>query len=285
MQRKIMVTVAAVATGLLLAACGRANLTTTKTTYHQDGLVAAVKGHSSAKEVTYQVDHHSKKTVTVRNGTFVIQVPSTTHRQAVKLQADGLKTTTHVAAAKSLGSYQSIQKKFNQSLVGATMSKADQRKAQAVAKAAVAIKQQPTPALAETLSQQGPAVKKAMGEAQQKVHGQLLPTKTPGNGVQNVVTTKGYKIRMNIQDGNVLGATMIVSTKSFKQAAGQRAFGTSFVILANSTGADGQSVLKQFGDETKKLKKGANTIDPIHSHGVNFTVGLSTGDFFIFMDK
>ena len=140
MQRKTILGVVAAASVLTLAGCGRASLTTTHETYHQDGMVAAVKGHINANKVTYQVDGHTKESLTVRNGTFVIQVPTTTKRQSVKLTASGSRKTIHVSAAKSLTDYQALQKSFNQALTGSKLSKADQGKAMALQKAAASLK-------------------------------------------------------------------------------------------------------------------------------------------------
>ena len=87
-----MVAVTAGALTFLLAGCGKTTLSTTKTTYKPNGLVAAVKGKSNVKKVHYQLDGGQTKTATVRNHTFVIQVPTKTTRQTVKIKA-GSDTT------------------------------------------------------------------------------------------------------------------------------------------------------------------------------------------------
>ncbi|MYV16195.1 hypothetical protein [Furfurilactobacillus milii] len=285
MQRKTILGIVAAASVLALAGCGRASLTTTNETYHQDGMVAAVKGHTNANKVTYQVDDHTKESLTVHNGTFVIQVPTTTKRQSVKLTANGSRKTIHVSAAKVLTDYQTLQKSFNQALTGSKLSKADQGKAMALQKAAASLKKQPTPAAAAQVGALQKDVQAAMTTAKQQAKDQLLPVKTPANGVSDVVSTKDYRIRMNVQNGQVLGATMIVPTKAFKQKATQKQFGTSFALLTNGVGADSKSVMKQFGKETKSVKSGSSSIDPIYSKGVKFTIGLSPADIYIFVVK
>ncbi|MGV0168370.1 hypothetical protein ACRYI5_07160 [Furfurilactobacillus sp. WILCCON 0119] len=285
MQRKSLMLFAAAVSALSLAGCGRTSLTTTKTTYHQNGMVAAVKGNTSAKKVTYQVDDQAKKTLTVRNGTFVIQVPSSTKNQQVKLTAGSDHKTVHVAAATALADYQTLRTSFNQALAGSQLSPADQKKAAQLQAAAASLKQQPSAQAMTTVQSLQKDVQTAMATANQQVKGQLLPTKTPSNGVHTVVSTKDYKIRMNVQDGKVMGSTMIVPTKNFKQKSGQKKFGTSFALLVNGTGADAKKVMKDFGKETRKAKKGSTNIDPIYSKGVKFTIGLSSADIYIFMTK
>ncbi|HAT54543.1 MAG TPA: hypothetical protein DCW31_04780 [Lactobacillus sp.] len=285
MQHKTIFGVVATASVLLLAGCGRTSLTTTHDTYHQDGMVAAVKGHTTANRVSYKIGDHSSKSTKVRNNTFVIQVPSTTKRQTVKLTATGTHKTVYVAGAKSLADYQTLQKTFNQSLTGSKLSKADRLKAGELQKLAATLKKQPTPELAAQAGELQKSVQASMATAKKSVSGQLMPTTTPVNGVSDVVTTKDYHIRMNIQDGHVMGATMIVPTAGFKQKATQKKFGTSFALLANGVGANTKDVMKAFGKETKKLKNGSTSIDPIYSKGVKFTIGLSPKDIYIFIVK
>ena len=87
MNKKVILSAMFLSLGTLLSGCGR-QITTTKQTYHADGMVAVIKGNTNAKkQLTYQVDHQKAKQVTVNDGTFVIDVPVTNHSQQVKLIA------------------------------------------------------------------------------------------------------------------------------------------------------------------------------------------------------
>ena len=128
-------------------------------------------------------------------------------------------------------------------------------------------------------------VEAAMATAKKQVKSQLLPTKTPSDGITNVLTTKDYKIRLNVQKGDVLGAAMIVPTKAFKNKTRQNNFGTAFALMTTTTGANAKKVMKAFQKETKDNSGSTTTIDPINSKGVRFTIGVSTSDLYIFMTK
>lgn len=316
---------AAVAAGLMmlvLAGCGQAKLTTTKTTYTGSGLVAAVKGDAHTKTVSYQLDGAKSQQARVHNHTFVIQVPTKTSRQTVKIKAGGQTKTVYVKAQHRLVGYQKMATAYNQALIGSKLSKADQAKAKKLQQQGAALKKQQAAIQAkvktaqaqikaggsaaatgaQTLQAQQTAgaqlktqaaslqtsqkqLAAAMKTAKTKVKGQLLPTKTPANGLHNVVTTKDYKIRLNVQDGDVMGTAMIVPTKAFKDQTRQKNFGTSFALLTSTTGANAKTVMKKFKSETKSNNSSTTTIDPITSKGVRFTIGVSASNLFIFTTK
>nr|WP_137635644.1 hypothetical protein [Lactiplantibacillus songbeiensis] len=306
---------------LVLAGCGQSKLTTTKSTYTRNGLVAAVKGHANAKTVSYQVDGAKAKKQKVRDKTFVIQVPVKTTRQKVTLTAGNDKTTVHVKAAKRLTTYKQLANGYNQALIGSKLTKKQQKAAQKLQVQGAALKKQQaklqatvktakaqvakggTAAMAgaKTLQAQQTAaaqlqmqaaslqasqksVAAAMKTAKAKVKDELLPTKTP-KGVTNVLSTKDYTIRLNVQSGNVMGSAMIVPTKAFKNKTRQKKFGTAFALMSSVTGANAKQVMKKFGKETKSNKSSTTTIDPIYSKGVKFSVGVSASDLYIFMTK
>jgi len=320
-RKTALVAVTAGALTLLLAGCGKTTLTTTKTTYNRNGLVAAVKG-STNKTVHYQLDSGKSKTATVHNNTFVIQIPTKTTRQTVKIKAGSDTKTVHVNGAKKLVGYQKMATTYNQALIASKLSKADQKTAQKLQVQAAAFDKQEaaieakvktaqaqikaggTEAAtgAQTLQAQQTAaaqlktqaaslqttqqtVAAAMKTAKQQVKDELLPTKTPSDGLTNALTTKDYKIRLNVQKGDVMGAAIIVPTKAFKSTARQKNFGTAFALLTTTTGADATTVMKQFKKETKSNNSSTTTIDPITSKGVRFTIGVSASDLFIFMTK
>ena len=299
-----MVAVTAGALTFLLAGCGKTTLSTTKTTYKPNGLVAAVKGKSNVKKVHYQLDGGQTKTATVRNHTFVIQVPTKTTRQTVKIKAGSDTTTVHVKGAKKLVGYQKMATTYNQALIASKLSKSDQQAAKKLQTEGAALKKQQATIQAkvkQAQAQQTAAaqlktkaaslqttqkqVEAAMATAKKQVKSQLLPTKMPSDGIKNVLTTKDYKIRLNVQKGDVLGAAMIVPTKAFKNKTRQKNFGTAFALMTTTTGANAKKVMKQFQKETKDNSGSTTTIDPITSKGVRFTIGVSTSDLYIFMTK
>lgn len=317
-----MVAVTAGALTLLLAGCGKTTLSTTKTTYKPNGLVAAVTGKSNVKKVHYQLDGGQTKTATVHNHTFVIQVPTKTTRQTVKIKAGSDTTTVHVKGAKKLVGYQKMATTYNQALIASKLSKSDQQAAKKLQTEGAALKKQQATIQAKvkqaqaqikaggtaaatgakTLQAQQTAaaqlktkaaslqttqkqVEAAMATAKKQVKSQLLPTKTPSDGITNVLTTKDYKIRLNVQKGDVLGAAMIVPTKAFKNKTRQNNFGTAFALMTTTTGANAKKVMKAFQKETKDNSGSTTTIDPINSKGVRFTIGVSTSDLYIFMTK
>lgn len=317
-----MVAVTAGALTLLLAGCGKTTLSTTKTTYKPNGLVAAVKGKSNVKKVHYQLDGGQTKTATVHNHTFVIQVPTKTTRQTVKIKAGSDTTTVHVKGAKKLVGYQKMATTYNQALIASKLSKSDQQAAKKLQTEGAALKKQQATIQAKvkqaqaqikaggtaaatgakTLQAQQTAaaqlktkaaslqttqkqVEAAMATAKKQVKSQLLPTKMPSDGIKNVLTTKDYKIRLNVQKGDVLGAAMIVPTKAFKNKTRQNNFGTAFALMTTTTGANAKKVMKAFQKETKDNSGSTTTIDPINSKGVRFTIGVSTSDLYIFMTK
>ncbi len=306
-----MVAVTAGALTFLLAGCGKTTLSTTKTTYKPNGLVAAVKGKSNVKKVHYQLDGGQTKTATVRNHTFVIQVPTKTTRQTVKIKAGSDTTTVHVKGAKKLVGYQKMATTYNQALIASKLSKSDQQAAKKLQTEGAALKKQQATIQAKvkqaqaqikaggtaaatgakTLQAQQTAAAQLKTKAaslqttQKQVKSQLLPTKTPSDGITNVLTTKDYKIRLNVQKGDVLGAAMIVPTKAFKNKTRQKNFGTAFALMTTTTGANAKKVMKQFQKETKDNSGSTTTIDPITSKGVRFTIGVSTSDLYIFMTK
>ncbi|CAM3022881.1 hypothetical protein [Lactiplantibacillus plajomi] len=319
-QAMLMVGLGVLGSGL--AGCGASDLSTTKTNYRPNGLVAAVKGRATTAKVSYQVDGAKTQHANVNHHTFVIQVPAKTTRQTVKIMAAGKTTTAHVSAAKRLNGYQKLATTYNNALIGSKLSKADQAAAQRLQKQGATLKSQQATiqkkvkqaqaqlkaggaqaaTAAQTLQTQQAAAAKlqtqaaelqtsqqqvasAMKTAKAKVKDQLLPSKTPADGLRNVVTTKDYRIRLNVQNGDVVGAALIVPTKAFKDKTRSKTFGTSFALLSTASGANAKTVMKAFQKATKDNSSSTTTIDPIYSNGVKFTVGVSTSDLYIFMTK
>ncbi|WP_459127868.1 hypothetical protein [Latilactobacillus curvatus] len=275
----------------LLAGCGTTKLTTTKTNYRQNGMVAVVKGSTTKKaDLQYRINHNHFQKATVKDGTYVIQVPTTTNKQTVTVQAKANGKTVQkkvtIAAGTSVGQYAKIAAQYNQALIGMALSKADQTKAQELQKQAAAAKAgQLAPANLMTLKQRQQEVQAAMQQAQQAQKDQLLPT-TPKNGVTEWVATKHVTIRGSVDNQDVMGMTLITPVKALKDKAALKDFGTSFALIAQATGADSKKVMSEFSDYTKKNKKGSQTtMKTIESNGVKFNTGFSTRDLYIYITK
>lgn len=275
----------------LLAGCGQAKLTTSKTNYHQNGMVAVVKGTTNKKaHLNYQIDQGATHKTSVREGTYVVQVPTTTKQQTVTLKAKtGSKTIEKkvtVAAGTAVGQYQAIADKYNQAVIGMALSKADQAKAQSLQKQAAAAKAgQLAPAQLMALQQTQKDVQAAMQQAKTAKKDQLLPAK-PADGVHQLVKTDNVVIRGAIADQDVMGLTLIAPIKALKDKAALKEFGTSFALLAQSTGADSKKVMSEFSKFTKKNKKSnQTTMKTITSNGVKFNTGFSASHLYIYITK
>jgi len=290
-MKKTMLAIASLGLLGVLAGCGQAQLTTSKTNYQQNGMVAVVKGTAAKKAtLTYQIDQAKAKKVTVKSGTYVIQVPATTQKQTVTIKAKtAQKTTTKkvtVAAGKTLGDYRTVVGTYNQALVGMALSKDDQAKAQSLQKQTQALKDgQATADQLPELQTTQQAVQAAMIKAQQTQAKQLLPTKVD-DGVQQLLKTKNTTIRANVQDDQILGLTLIAPVKALENKAALKEFGISFTLLAKATGADATKVMHEFEQFTKKSQKdNQTTMKTIHSNGVNFNTGFSASDLYIYITK
>ena len=111
----------------VLAGCGQ-QLSTTKTSYGRDGLVAIVKGTARGVDRVSYTSDAGKGSVPVNSGTFVVNVPVSDVAQKVNLKAGSMQTNVTVKAGQSLGTYSTIAAKFNQMLAVSSLPKADQAK-------------------------------------------------------------------------------------------------------------------------------------------------------------
>ncbi|QFP79695.1 hypothetical protein [Latilactobacillus graminis] len=275
----------------LLAGCGTTKLTTTKTNYRQNGMVAVVKGTAAKQaDLKYRINQERFKKVTVKGGTYVIQVPTTTNTQTVtvRAKANGKTSTKQVtiAAATAVGQYAKIANQYNQALVGMALSKADQTKAQELQKQAAAAKAgQLTATELGALKQTQQVVQDAMQQAHQTQKERLLPT-TPKNGVSEWTANQHVTIRGSVDNQDVMGITLITPVNALKNKAALKDFGTSFALIAQATGADSKKVMSEFSDYTKNNKKGSQTtMKTIKSHGVKFNTGFSASHLYIYITK
>ncbi|WP_416352982.1 hypothetical protein ACNAN0_07240 [Agrilactobacillus fermenti] len=92
-------------------------------------------------------------------------------------------------------------------------------------------------------------------------------------------------VRGVVSNNQLMGLTLITKTSNMKQKKDLTAFATQLATLATVTGADGKTVLKQFGDKTKSVKNGKTTIDTIKSKGVKFDVAFSDKNIYVFVTK
>lgn len=108
-----------------------------------------------------------------------------------------------------------------------------------------------------------------------------LAAKQDFSGV--IAQKQGIQMRSVIEDGQVMGLSLIASNKLLKTTKGLNEFGSVLGTLAGVTGSDAKSVLKQFAKSTKSVKDGKTTIDTITSKNINFDVAFSQNDVFIYV--
>ena len=271
---------------LLLTGCSKVSLSTTAKTYSPDEMVAVVKGHiANHNTVTYQIDNGTKQHVKVRDKTFVIQVPANDRQQKVKITAahDGQQQqqTVTVNAAKKLGNYQQIVQKYNQMVV---MSKLSPQEVQTL-KAAAALKKassSPNPQLMQQMKQVQ-QVEQKVQQLQSTTKNEQLPVQL--SGIHNVVDNSAYTLRLNVQNGDLMGATMMIPVKSFKDKAQAQQFGTAFALFSQALGANGKQVMHEFESKTKNQDKTQTTSKTIINNGIKYSIGFSTTELYVYITK
>lgn len=271
---------------LLLTGCSKVSLSTTAKTYSPDEMVAVVKGHTANHNtVTYQIDNGTKQHVKVRDKTFVIQVPASDRQQKVKITAahDGQQQqqTVTVNAAKKLGNYQQIVQKYNQMVV---MSKLSPQEVQTL-KTAAALKKassSPNPQLMQQMKQ-AQQVEQKVQQLQSTTKNEQLPVQL--SGIHNVVDNSAYTLRLNVQNGDLMGATMMIPVKSFKDKAQAQQFGTAFALFSQALGANGKQVMHEFESKTKNQDKTQTTSKTIINNGIKYSIGFSTTELYVYITK
>lgn len=271
---------------LLLTGCSKVSLSTTAKTYSPDGMVAVVKGHTANHNtVTYQIDNGVKHSVKVHDKTFVIQVPASNREQKVKLTASAgnkqQQQTVKVKAVKSLGNYQQVVQKYNQMVV---MSKLSPQEVQTL-KAASTLKKAPSSPDPQLMQQikQAQQVEQKVQQLQSTTKSEQLPVQL--NGIHNVVDNSAYTLRLNVQNGNLMGATMMIPVKSFKDESQAQQFGTAFALFSQALGANGKQVMHEFESKTKNQDKTQTTSKTIIDHGVKYSIGFSTTELYVYITK
>ena len=271
---------------LLLTGCSKVSLSTTAKTYSPDEMVAVVKGHTANQNtVTYQIDNGTKHSVKVHDKTFVIQVPASDQQQKVKITAahkgQQQQQTVTVNAVKKLGNYQQIMQKYNQMVV---MSKLSSQEVQTL-KAASALKKAPSAPNPQLMQQmkQVQQVEQKVQQLQSTTKNEQLPVQL--SGIHNVVDNSAYTLRLNVQNGDLMGATMMIPVKSFKDKAQAQQFGTAFALFSQALGADGKQVMHEFESKTKNQDKTQTTSKTIINNGIKYSIGFSTTELYVYITK
>ncbi|WP_283596672.1 hypothetical protein [Ligilactobacillus aviarius] len=271
---------------LLLTGCSKVSLSTTAKTYSPDEMVAVVKGHTANHNtVTYQIDNGTKHSVKVHDKTFVIQVPASDQQQKVKITVahagQQQQQTVTVNAAKKLGNYQQIVQKYNQMVV---MSKLSPQEVQTL-RAASALKKAPSVPNPQLMQQmkQAQQVEQKVQQLQSTTKSEQLPAQL--SGIHNVVDNSAYTLRLNVQNGNLMGATMMIPVKSFKDKAQAQHFGTAFALFSQALGANGKQVMHEFESKTKNQDKTQTTSKTIINHGIKYSIGFSTTELYVYITK
>lgn len=317
MNKKLIAGISSALLALVLAGCGQNNLTAGAKVKKASGMVALVKGRvNKDAKVSYKIDDQKAQDTKNTDGSYVIEVPSTTKDQKITINAKNGSSKENkqvtVKAEKRLSSYSDFKNKYNQAIVGMNMSKADQAKAQSLQKEAAEMKKQPKvdpkklqmemakmPAdkraaemkKMQAMKQKGTELKKegqqlqdSMDKIKKDKKDDLLPDH-PATGVSYLVKKSDYQLRGNYQNGDLMGLTVIASNSAMKHKTGQKDFGTAFGISAKALGADPKSVMKQFKKFKKDAKSGQTTMKTIKSNGVKFNIGVSASDLYIYVTK
>lgn len=318
MKKSMKLVLSAALLGLALAGCGKASLTVDDHHLTPNGMAATIKGRSNQKQVHYTINGGAQQSKTTNNGGYSITLPAKSYQQTVKLTTAGQHQTVTVAKTGKLISYQKFQSAYNQALAFTKLSAADQKTATQLSSQAAALKQEQAnitakvaaakaklkagdtsasatlqteaakatqlKASAAKLQQTQATLAPKMKQAQQQVKSQTLPT-TAKSGISNLSTTSGNTLRANVQNGQVIGLTLMVPTSALKNKADAKTFITSFSLLATSVGANAKHVLKAFSDKANKKNTSQTTTSTIHSNGLSFDLGYSTSTLYIYVTK
>lgn len=281
---------------LTLAGCSNNALTTNKTSYHPTAMTAVIKGSAKTKTVAYQINGGTTHHIKTDGGTYFFQVPAATKTQTVKLTAGKATKTVTVKPVTALATYKTFAAKYNQMVIASHLPTKVQKQLQQAQKTQAATKKKlaalaktdPTAAAAAAQQQQAAAKKlqAQMATAKKQAQDDLFPTTTK-DGLKNLVDTKDVTVRGNIQDGKLMGLSLIVPTKQMKTKAGQKAFGTTFALLGTTLKAKPKVVINKFKKVLKDAKKNSTSTNTktIRSNGIRFNTGFSTDHLYIYMTK
>lgn len=267
---------------LTLTACGN-KLTTTKTTYKQDGLVAVVKGDASGADKISYKSADASGTSKINGGTYAITIPVTDKKQTVHLKVGDQKKTTTITAAKTLGNYKAVAKKYNQAVIASALPASVQKQMQAKQPTKAQIAQM-SPAEQMALATKAKELQAEFAKATTATKSQQLAA-TTDTGIHQVLKTDNAVIRANVADGKVVGFALIVPVKAMKNKAKAKEFGTTLALLGNAAGANAKTVMKKFAKAIKDQNDSQTTMKTIKSNGLKFDVGFSTTKLYIYLTK
>ncbi|HBF76158.1 MAG TPA: hypothetical protein DDW71_12985 [Lactobacillus sp.] len=315
-MRKISLILSAALLSLTLAACGKPSLSVDHKSYAPSGMTAVVKGNSNQKTVKYRINNGSTKNQSVLNGSYAITLPAKPYQQTVKLTAGGRNASTVVKKSPAIMSYSKFKTAYNQALMATALSKKDQATAMQLQKQGAQLQQQSAKLQAESktaqtklksgdtsaqatlaslakqnqqLQAQGAKLKQtqaslapALAKAKKQVADDTINAKAR-TGVYNLKKTDNATVRGNVDNGQLIGATLMVPTSSLKSKAAAKTFMTELAVLTGSTGANTQKVLKGFENKANKKNSSQTTTSTIHSKGIDFDLGYSKSTLYIYV--
>ncbi len=123
-----------------------------------------------------------------------------------------------------------------------------------------------------------------MANQQLKTGAKAFPV-TIKDGLHDLVDANGMRIRVNVQNQNVVGVAYVFAVKKMKNKTQVKNFAMQLSILAQGVGADGKQVLKDYQKLAKKAENGQTTIDNIYSKAVKFETNFSTEALYMYMLK
>lgn len=119
---------------------------------------------------------------------------------------------------------------------------------------------------------------------QMQTGAKVLPMQL-NDGLTDLVNADGMRIRVNVQNQQLVSVAYVFSVKKMKSKTEVKKFAMQLMALANSVGADGKQVLKDYQKLAKKAENGQTTVDNIHSKGVTFETNFSTQALYMYLVK
>ncbi|GAX05264.1 hypothetical protein IWT25_00568 [Secundilactobacillus pentosiphilus] len=315
-MKKISLIVSAALLSMVLAGCGKVSLSVAHKSYAPSGMTAVIKGHSNQKAVRYRINNGAQKTQPVNDGGYAITLPAKPYQQTVKLTAGGRNASTVIKRSPAIMSYSKFTAAYNQAWLGTALSKKDQATAMQLQKQGAQIQQKAAKLKADSkaaqaklkagdtsaqatlasLAEQGTklrtqgaklkqaqaALVPALAKAKKQVADDTITAKAR-TGVYNLKKTSTATVRGNVDDGQLIGATLMVPTSSLKSKKAARTFMTELAVLTGSVGANTKTVLKGFENKANKQNSSQTTTSTIRSNGIDFDLGYSKTTLYIYV--
>lgn len=181
-----------------------------------------------------------------------------------------------ISASKPLIAYQSFVKNYHQLLLASRLPKNLQQ----------AVKNPARNPLQR--QQQAAQLAAAMARAETKIHSELLPAQL-NNTIRSLPAQKNYQLRINVRHGKLIGMALITPLAQLKNEQAQKqsdSFFTTLLLLAQTTGANPNQVLKQFTKIAARANQSRTTSLPvIQSKGIRFNLTVSSSDLYVYISK